>query len=264
MNVWQSLIFGALQGVTEFLPVSSSGHLVVLRFLWDLREIPILFDILLHVSTLLVVLLVFRGTVWRILRAVALWIVRKSGDEERPYLRTALLILRATVITGIIGVGVDMLDMEGRPKAVAALFLVTAAVLVLSSKLRIGGDAAGEKPLTGVICGIAQGLGVFPGISRSGITISAALMSGLDRQKAGELGFLLSIPAIAGALVLKIGDSDTLSRSVEPLALAAGIAAAFIVGLLSLTALLRIVRSGKLHLFAYYLVPLGIAGLIFF
>jgi undecaprenyl-diphosphatase len=116
----------------------------------------------------------------------------------------------------------------------------------------------------GIYTGIAQGLGVFPGISRAGITISAALMSGMNREKAGEYSFLISIPAILGALLLKLKEADALFVSVAPVTVAVGFSSAFIVGLLSLLLLLKIVHRGKLYLFSFYLIPLGLLGLVFF
>jgi undecaprenyl-diphosphatase len=263
MTVWQAIWFGALQGVTEFLPVSSSGHLVILRAIWNITGVSILFDILLHVATLAVVCIVFRRRIWDLLRAIGLFLTRRAGEAEKLHLRWVLLIIIATVFTGIIGFVIESMDIGDRPRLVSALFLVTAAVLIVSRYVKPGNDREGRKFMTGVVCGIAQGFGVLPGISRSGITISAALMSGLERDKAGEFSFLLSIPAILGALVLKMGDTGDLLSAVEPVAIIVGVVTSFAVGMGALILLLRLVKRGKLHLFALYLVPLGVFGLIF-
>ena len=121
------------------------------------------------------------------------------------------------------------------------------------------GDLAAKE---GLITGVAQGLGVFPGISRSGITISASLLAGLSREKAGEFAFLISIPAILGAFILEVKDLGTLGSAVAPGPLAAGFAASFTVGFLAILLLLRLIRRGRLYFFAVYLIPLGVLGFI--
>jgi len=173
------------------------------------------------------------------------------------------LIIIATVCTAVVGYGVSKLEMETRTHLVSGLFLVTGAVLILTR------FAGGEKTYReigvkhGIITGLAQGIGVFPGISRSGITISAALFSGMTREEAGEFSFIISIPAIIGALLLKLREGEELLALVEPGVIIAGVAASFIVGFFSLLLLLRLIKGGKLFYFAFYLLPLGILSLIF-
>ncbi len=144
------------------------------------------------------------------------------------------------------------------------LFLVTAALLIMtrwSTGRRPMGDIGWKDS---VLLGVAQGFGVLPGISRSGITISAALYAHMDRKTAGEYSFLLSIPAILGALVLTARDLGSLNAQIGVANILAGCVAAGIVGFFALTVLLRIVQAGKMYLFAMYLVPLGLWGLFFF
>jgi undecaprenyl-diphosphatase len=264
MTVLQSILLGILQGATEFLPVSSSGHLAVVRSLWGLTEIPLLYDVLLHVATLLVVVIVFRGPIITIFGALGRFIGRKSQPEDRPYLRLVLIIALASVFTAIIGYGVSMLEVGQNPKVVSALFIVTGVILIAAHFAKGSQDYGTLGPKAAIITGVAQGFGVFPGISRAGITISAALASGIARERAGEYSFLLSIPAILGALMLQLREGGELAQAVSAGALVAGFIAAFVVGLLSLILLLRLVRSGRLYLFSLYLVPLGIVGLIAF
>lgn len=264
MTYLQSIILGALQGVTEFLPVSSSGHLAVLRRFMDLKNVPLLFDVILHVATLFVVVLVFRDRIGRILTAMGRTIVGKRDDEDRENLRLLGIILISTFITGFMGIGIEKLDPGANIKLVSVLFIITGAILwwtrYMQGSLNYG--TIGVKQ--GIITGIGQGFGVFPGISRSGITISAALMSGMNREKAGEYSFLISIPAILGALLLELKDAHSLFSSVSPMIVATGFISSFIVGLLSLLILLSLIRKGRLYLFSFYLLPLGIAGLFFF
>lgn len=264
MTYIQAVLLGALQGMTEFLPVSSSGHLVVFRRFMQLQDIPILFDVILHVATLFVVLIIFRDRIGRILLSLGRLFTGRKNEEDAENIRLFGIILTATVITGAMGLGIERLDAGSHIKLVSALFIVTGVILWLTRYMSgtINYGTIGIKQ--GVVTGFAQGLGVLPGISRSGITISAALMSGMNREKAGEYSFLISIPAILGALLLELKDLDTLFVSMTPLKIAAGFAAAFIVGLLSLMLLLKLVNRGRLYYFTFYLVPLGIFGLFFF
>ena len=263
MTLLQSIFLGALQGVAEFLPISSSGHLVVFRHFMELGEVPILFDVLLHCATLLVVIIVFRKTILELLKSLFRFITRKTGDRDRTNLRLIAVILTASVFTAALGFFIESLDIAHKPRIVSLLFIVTAAVLLLTrfnKTEETGYKKAGFK--TALITGLAQGIAVFPGISRSGMTISASLFTGIGKEKAGEYSFLLSIPAILGAILLEVGDLETLSNSVDPAVMIAGMVSAFMVGLASILALLRLLKRSKLYLFSFYLIPFGIFSFI--
>lgn len=263
MTNMQALFFGFLQGVTEFLPVSSSGHLAVTKHLFSLQEVPLLFDVILHVATLLVVLIVFRRRVGKLLLALGRFIIRRTVEEDREQLRLIGVILLATILTGVLGLALERLELGSYPKLVSLLFILTGVILVVGSRWKGRVDYASIGVKQGVIAGIAQGLGVLPGISRSGITISAALLSGMTREKAGEFSFLISLPAIAGALLLELRDAEALFSAVAPLQVALGFLAAFVTGLVSLLLLLKLVEGGKLYFFSFYLIPLGFFGMMF-
>ncbi|MFW5828121.1 MAG: undecaprenyl-diphosphate phosphatase [Alkalispirochaeta sp.] len=264
MNTLQAIALGVLQGATEFLPVSSSGHLVVTKELFGVAHVPILFDVLLHVATLFAVVVVLRRQVWAFLVAMGRFMRRTAQEEDQPYLRLVPIIIVTTAVTGGFGIGLDRLFDIRNPVITSALFLVTALLLVATRWFHGSRGLSQIRWLDALILGIAQGFGVLPGISRSGATISVALYSGMDRRTAGEYSFLLSIPAILGALVLTLSDAEALGAQVGVGPLVAGCLAAAVVGYGALTALLRLVRAGKLSLFAWYLVPLGVAGLIYF
>jgi len=262
MNFIESLLLGVLQGVTEFLPVSSSGHLVIARYLLDIEQIPVLFDVLLHLSTLVAVVLIFRRRILAIIVSLIRWIRRRSDEEDRINLKLIVLILIATLCTAVVGGGFSYLDAELYPRLVSALFIVTGLILI-STKFMKGTrkyQEIGVREAT--ITGLAQGIGVLPGISRSGITIAAAFGAGVDREIAGEFSFIIAIPAVIGAALLDVRQAGDLMDMVAPASLAAGMAAAFISGFLCLLLLLRLIKSGKFYLFSVYLIPLGIALLI--
>ena len=264
MTSIQSLFLGVLQGVAEFLPISSSGHLVLLRQLMKLGEVPLLYDVLLHVSTLIVVVIVFRSRISSIFSSIWKGVKSAAGPEDRENLRLTLYILIATLVTGVLGFGLSRFEalFSNKPRLVCLLFLFT-ALFLLSTLLRRGQRDYFQIGFLGaVIIGLAQGVGVLPGISRAGITISVALLLGLDRQRAGEFSFLIAIPAILGAALLQLRDAGTLLETVDPVTLLVGFAAALVIGLISLKVLLRVVRKGQLAVFSIYLIPLAVGGLI--
>jgi undecaprenyl-diphosphatase len=273
LTILDATLLGLLQGIAEFLPISSSGHLVLAKRLFGLAEVPLLFDVILHVATLAAVVLFFRKRIARILVSLYRWVVRRADASDAGNLGLAVAVIVGTLFTGVIGVLLNKLVGEGNIKLISVCFIATAVLLVVSeqivrrravTKTAAATERKGKLGLReGVFVGIAQGIGVLPGLSRSGVTISASLAVGVDREDAGEFSFLLSIPAILGAFILELKDADTLMTSVDPLALAVGCAVAFVSGFLALHFLLRLIKRGKLSWFAVYLVPLGIMGLMF-
>ena len=266
MNIQESLILGIIQGITEFLPVSSSGHLIVMRQLMGLKAVPVLFDVILHISTLVVVVIVFRRGIGSILRTLLRWVRSASTADDRENLKLCLLIVLTTAVTA--GIGLILSQWEtvfiGNTKITSLLFLLTAVILISSAFFK-GDRSYLQLGIAGaLIIGFAQGLGVLPGISRSGITISAALFCGLQRDKAGEFSFLIAIPAVLGALILKLNEAGTLAGRVDALTLGAGIVVSFVTGFLSLHLLLRLVHRGRLFFFSFYLIPLSLLSFFIF
>lgn len=281
MEMWKSIVLGLVQGITEFLPVSSFGHLVIIGKVLDIGDVPILFDILLHVATLLVVIWVLRGPIIRIIRSLFSWLSfllardrHTLNETERSDLWFVMTILIATILTGGIGLFTRSLDLQDQPRLVFLSFIITAMLLISTRWVgRTGPSSAvpvvddtrtllNRSLKQGVVTGLAQGLGTLPGISRSGSTITAALWSGMSREKAGEYSFLLSIPAILAALVLELVDCEAQGIRLDGMVVIAGMVSAALAGFVSLKILLRIIRIGKLYLFSIYLLPLGIIGLL--
>ncbi len=277
MNDWiQAALLGVVQGLTEFLPVSSSGHLVLFQqWLGDsffATDQAVLFDLVLHLGTLLPVLWYYREDLGR---TVTSW---TGGGAPRPeaesgvmaWLRAdpdrwlAFLVLIGTIPTGLIGVGLkdhfETLFHGGRPVGVA--LLITGALLI-ATKWRSGGTAhaASIGVSAALLIGFAQGLAITPGISRSGTTIAVALFLGFDRALAARYSFLLSVPAILGAIVLIAKDGVAFDDAAMS-ALAVGFVAAMIVGYGALVMLVALVKRGGLHRFAWYVWPLGTAAIL--
>ncbi len=261
MTLWQSLVLGIVQGISEFIPISSSGHLVVLRAIMGIDEIPLLYDVVLHIATLTVVVVFFRERISRMIVAIGRLVARRTTDEDALELKLALLVVIGTAVTAVIALGIRQLDLRLYPRLVASAFLATAAMLILAHFTHGGTGYEGIGTRHALIVGAVQGIAVIPGISRSGSTIFAALASGVGRERAAEFSFLLSIPAILGALVLEMRDVGQMHLVVPPAAMAAGFAASLVFGFLSLSLLVRLIRGGRLWVFSLYLIPLGIWGL---
>ena len=276
MTALKALILGLIQGIAEFLPISSSGHLELSKNLLGLNEVPILFDVILHLATLLAVLIVFRKRIvaivealWNFLfvkketQAKGLSKTQKKKDEaRRENLSFVVPILIATAITAVLGYAIEKFVPQGGTKAVAARMLVTAIILGFTAIAKQGTRGpASIGPGRAALIGLAQGIGVFSGISRSGITISTGIFAGLERSTAGEFSFLLSIPAILGAFILTLKDAGALMGTVSFAQLALAFLAALFSGLAALKILMKIIRNGKLFWFAPYLVLVGLLGL---
>lgn len=283
MSTLHSIYLGIIQGIAEFLPISSSGHLAIAQNLFGLEEVPLLFDIFLHLATLLAVCIVFWKKIWELLKCFGRWITKRPRPEtnesvnneiltgtEKAGRRTIIAIIVSTIVTGVIGIVTSKLIPDLSVKFVCAGFLVTAALLIISSIIEKKNEAKIENPVQegvslkqSIVIGLMQGLGTLPGISRSGSTISGALFSKLDRKAAGDYSFIISIPAILGAFVLDLKDLGEVSSTIGMPQVLAGCIAAFITGFISLKLLMKIIRKGKLAWFSAYLIPAGILGLIF-
>lgn len=281
MSLLQSILLGILQGIAEFLPISSSGHLQVVQNLFGLDEVPLLYDVFLHLATLLAVCIYFRKSIWKLLKVFGRFIARRPaptetdendllcGTEERGR-KTIVALIVSTIITGIIGIFTSKLIPELSIKVTCAGFIVTACFLIISSVIERRKNANAEQTksngisvLQAAIIGFMQGVGTLPGISRSGSTIAGAQFCGVERSAAGEYSFLVSIFAILGAFVLELKDLKEVSSYIGAANVIAGCISAFVFGYFALACLMKIIKKGKLEWFAAYLIPIGILGMIF-
>jgi undecaprenyl-diphosphatase len=248
-SIIETIILGLLQGLTEWLPVSSSGHLAIAaEFLgW---QPPVVFYVLLHVGTLIVIVGYFRQSVAEILRRLAARDFKSEGGT------LGLLVIVGSIPTALIGYGFQNLF-----KALFAnLLVVGAALLATGFLLLVSETRVGNRPLSlldSVLVGIAQGIAIIPGVSRSGATISTGLLRRVQRNVAFRFSFLLSIPAVIGAAIAEASDLQLLVSSESIIAVVAGILASMIVGYLSLKALERVIMQQKFHWFALYCWTVG-------
>jgi len=272
MEPIQAIILGIIQGLTEFLPVSSSGHLVIFQNIFGLKEGALSFDINVHIGTLLVVLICFRHEILSIIlsifRCANILIKQKKSIPEiysDPDFKLAFLIITGSVPTAILGLMFHSLAdrLFSSVTMVGLMLICTGFILWFTRYL-----TKTEKNINGftikdsLVIGLVQGFAIIPGISRSGSTIAAGLYLGLNRETAARYSFLLSIPAIIGAEILNIKNLPVEAMLPNNITLL-GIFASFITGYSALKILLFIVKKGNMHFFAPYCWIAGIATLIF-
>ena len=274
MTFLEAIFLGILQGLTEFLPISSSGHLVLAQTYLGLKESLVFFDVMVHVGTLAAVLVVYRDAIWKLttgglstLTDTQFWRKPGAGLNASAELKFVWLILLGSIPTGVIAVlfKTELESLFHEVHLVSIMLILTGAILQLprlrKQEMDDYDDPTGKlKTWHAPLIGIAQGCAITPGISRSGTTISLALFLGIPAKTAAEYSFLLSIPAILGAVVLKIRDvGDT---TIPFHIVGAGMLAAFIVGYIALRFLLAVLNRGKFSLFSYYCIALGLASLL--
>jgi len=262
MDLLQTVILGLIQGLTEWLPVSSTGHLRLAEIFMGL-QIPVVFDGLLHVGTIIVTLVFFRKSIRNVL--AALW-TRDFVSENGKLVPLIVIGTVPTVVIGLVfGDAIDALFRGFLP--LAGAFAVCGIMLYAS---RIGKEtSSGLSFIDALVIGVAQGIAIIPGISRSGLTIATALLLGVKREKAFVFSFLLSVPAILGAVSLTFYTEygALLTSGISLLEILVGVIVSMVVGYFALRFLGRILMLKKFHLFSFYcwmmaivLIGLGLGG----
>jgi undecaprenyl-diphosphatase len=259
----EALILGIVQGLTEFLPISSTGHLILTEALLGIPEgkFGLPFDAAIHLGTLAAVLIYFRATV---LRIVAAWFASLPGLhwDRTPGSRLAWLLLLGTIPAAIAGALIESTaeDELRDPVLVAAMLLLFSIPMVLAERFGSGSrEVADVTPKDALLLGAAQSVALIPGVSRSGITISTGMLAGLRREEAASFAFLLSAPVIAGAGGKQIFDllRDGNSAAGGLDVYVVGLVTAAVVGYIAVAFLMRYLRSNSLMVFVAYRVVLG-------
>ena len=261
MNFIDAILLGILQGATEFLPVSSSGHLVLAQHLLGGFEQPgVLFDVLLHVGTMIAVAIYF----WRDLLGLVTSPWRKD-DLALAQRKVLILIIIGSIPTAIIGLLFKdfFIGLFERADVACIMLAVTGSLLWLAERLRNLTGARKEMNFAdAILVGIVQGCAIIPGVSRSGSTIASLLLRGVDGETAARFSFLLALPAVFGAALLSAKDIDTVAGSAIP-AYLAGTFAALVVGLFCIHLLMGVIKRRRLHWFAIYCWLVGGIGFVF-
>jgi undecaprenyl-diphosphatase len=257
-----AILMGLVQALTEFLPVSSSGHLVITKSLFKIGEVGITLEIVTHFATAAAVIIYLRRRIAAILRAVARRLAlrgREMTDGERLDWKIFTYIVLATVPAGIVGLGLE--DAVKRlfedVTTTATMLVVTGVFLLLTGKL--ARERPGFKLSQALMVGVAQAVAIIPGLSRSGLTVGTGLLTGMEKRQAFEFSLLLSLPAILGATALEAVGGNL---GGDPLVIAASALTAFVTGYAAIGLLFQAVIRNRFHAFGYYLVPAGIVAVV--
>ena len=273
MTYLQAVILGLVQGLAEFLPISSSGHLALLENFFGISEENMLFfTVLLHFGTLIAVFVVFWKDIWELLQELVLTIKDLIGRkglrlDERPVRKLGVMIIVSCIPTAIIGfVFGDLFEgIYSKPVLIAVMLIIT-GFLLIAAETWGGGNRTAENLnyRNSIFIGIVQGLAIIPGISRSGSTLFASLLCKLDRDFAVKFVFLISIPTILGSLILELPDGIREGLHGEPVGpVIVGVIVAFLSGLFAVKVMLKVVSNKKLKYFSYYLFVVAAAVIIY-
>ncbi|MBN2281907.1 MAG: undecaprenyl-diphosphate phosphatase [Candidatus Marinimicrobia bacterium] len=264
MNFIESLLLGMIQGLTEFLPVSSSGHLVIFQKLLGIASDNLAFEIIVHLGTLMSVFVVFYNDLLNLIKSLCIGIRNpKSAYIQDEYFKLAIQIMVGTIPAVFAGLLFkDFFERIFHNSSLVGITLIITGAILLSTKFLNKIDKK-LSLINSLLIGTGQALAIFPGISRSGTTISTALFCGISKREAARFSFLLSIPAILGAAVLEIKDLIISGISGQQiLSLATGFLSSFLVGYLAIRFLLNIINKGKFFWFAPYCFLAGLFVLI--
>lgn len=273
MTYIEAVILGLVQGLAEFLPISSSGHLALLQQFFGIKEDNVLlFAVLLHVGTLISVFIIYWKDIWELI--VELFLTIKdifTGKglrlDERPVRKLGVMIIVATIPTGLIGILFnDFFDgLYNSIVPIGAGLLVTGCLLVIAE--RMGTSNRGIKEMNfrnAIFIGVVQGIAICPGISRSGSTLFGSLLCNLDRTFAVKFVFLISIPSILGSAVMEAPDAIAAGMNMSDLGpIIVGMIVAAVSGLVAIKTMIKVVSNKKLNYFSYYVWLLGIFVIIY-
>lgn len=272
MGIENAVLLAIIQGTTEFFPVSSSGHLVIFQYILGLKSVPVLFDLILHVGTVIATILIYHKVIWKILRELFLWIalkdkVKKSEILAQGNVKLISCILLSSIVTGILGFGFkDILKgLFYKPNFVSLFLILTGIILLLTRFKQKGtGNIKEINILYPITIGAVQAFAIIPGISRSGTTISTSLLMGFSRDFSGMYSFLLSIPSVIGATLFEfLINRNELMGIISLQTLVLAFMVSLITGYFSLKLLLKFIIKGNLYRFSFYCIFVGISGVLF-
>ena len=252
MTLLSVIVLAVIQGLTEFLPVSSSGHLALAGMILKVPEGDITFEIVVHLGTLMAVLAVYRRDLLELISGV-------FKRERESLVLTGLLII-GSIPAALAGLFLsDSIERAFNSPVLVSLMLLITGCILFSTRFMKSGNRDNPTITGSIIVGASQAFALLPGISRSGLTISTGLFAGIKREKAARFSFMLSIPAIAGAAVLKMGDAG--SSGIDSSLMITGFVISALTGYFALRLLLKFLRDGRFSIFAWYCWLLGLSGL---
>ena len=290
MNLFEAIILGIIQGVAEFLPISSSGHLAIFKNFFGLEEAGIAYDISLHVGTLVAVFICFWSDIWELIvngvgilvdacKNIGIFFVNLFNKNKKdyvmkeyvnvistPFRRYVILIIVATIPTGIMGILLkDMIEAVSATLIVPGIcLLITSVILLIADNAKDGNENEENVSYKKAgFVGICQGFATMPGISRSGTTVTACLLAGMERTFAVKFSFIVSIPAIIGAAILDVPDLfEAGVTGSEMINYTVGTIVSGVVGYICIKTMLKIVRKKKFKVFSIYCAVMGIIAIV--
>lgn len=258
MTIWEAIVLGVLQGLTEFLPVSSSGHLELAHYFFDIHEPNnMAFTMAVHLATVMSTFLVFWRELWRIIGGV----LKFKMNNETMFAINILISLIPVMFVGLFFKDAVEGLFTSNLLLVGSMLIVTALLLTFASRSK-----AGDKPITprrAFVIGIAQAVAVLPGLSRSGATISAGVMQGIKREEIAKFSFLMVIIPILGMNLLEVLGGES-TESLSSMTIVAGFIAAFVTGTIACKWMISIVAKGRLAWFAVYCVVVGTMSIVLY
>ncbi len=259
MSVLESIILGIIQGLTEFLPVSSSGHLEIAKRLFGDNHLPeesLLMTIVLHAATALSTIVVFRKDISEIIKGL----FNTEMNEEKKFSLNIIISMIPAVFVGLFFEDFIESLFNGNMTLVGSMLILTAVLLLFADKAKT--TEKGVTPFYAIIIGIAQAIAILPGISRSGATISTSVLLGIDRSKAARFSFLMVVPLIIGKMAKDLLDGGMIQMESKSTSLIIGFIAAFISGFFACTWMINLVKKSKLIYFSIYCAIVGLIAII--
>ena len=258
-SLWDSIILGIIQGLTEFLPVSSSGHIEIAKFILqdeNVGEMSLLMTVVLHFATALSTIVVFRKDIIEILQKLL-----SKEDSSMPFVFKIIVSMIPAAFVGVFFE--DFIDSMFTQNLilVASMLIVTGLLLFIADRAK--NTIREVNYVDAILIGIAQAIAIIPGISRSGATISTSVLLGIDRTKAARFSFLMVVPLIFGKMAKELMDGDLMAAAVPHMDLIAGFMAAFLTGLVACTWMIAIVKKAQLKYFSFYCFIVAVAIFIY-
>lgn len=260
MSFIEAIVLGIVQGLTEFLPVSSSGHLELTKTILGDSSVPeesLLMTVVLHAATALSTIFIFRKDISELIRGLFKF---KNNEEFKYSLKIVLSMIPAAAVGVLFEDEIEQL-FGGQILLVGLMLLVTGTLLFLADRAKSTDRKVSNK--NALLIGIAQAIAILPGISRSGATISTSVLLGIDRQKAARFSFLMVVPLILGKMAKDILSGDLMAADTETSLLIAGFIAAFLAGLIACQWMIRLVKKSQLKYFSYYCYIVGLGAIIY-
>lgn len=260
MSIFEAILLGIIQGLTEFLPVSSSGHLELAKVILGDNSVPqesMLMTVVLHGATALSTIVVFRKDIVDLVKGLFQF---KNNDEFKFSLNIVISMIPAAIIGILLDEEIEAF-FGGKVLLVGSMLLVTAVLLIFADKAKNTDNKVGI--LQAIIIGVSQAIAILPGISRSGATISTSVLLGIDREKAARFSFLMVVPLILGKMAKDILDGAFSTIDGSMVNYGVGFIAAFVTGILACTWMIKLVKKSKLKYFAYYCLVVGLAAIVY-